>query len=205
MYSIAKRADAAQVFKLVFRWLGMLLLFAAFGLSLVATVALDWLFPPSYHASAPVIPIVAVSLVFNGIYYVFSIGANITRKTWIAAVFMAIAAVSNVGLNLILIPRFGAMGAAVATLLAYIVLAAAAYIANQRLYPIPFEIGRFTLAALGGVALFVASAWLGGRVGSPLSWAVSVGGLVAYAVYLGILGNVGGVVRAQARRLAARR
>jgi O-antigen/teichoic acid export membrane protein len=205
MYSIARRKDAPQIFRLVFRWLGMLLLFAAFGLSLVATVALNWLFPPSYHASAPIIPIVAVSLVFNGIYYVVSTGANIRRKTWIAAIFMTIAALSNVGLNLFLIPHYGAMGAAIATLLAYIVLATLAYVVNQRLYYVPFEMGRFALAALAGTALYVGAAWLGARLSSPLSWLVSGGALLIYAVCLGVIGNIGGTLRTQASRLAARR
>src|SRR2546421_8189776 len=45
MFAIARRKDAVQGFMLVFRWFSMFLLFAAFGLSLVGTFLLDWLFP----------------------------------------------------------------------------------------------------------------------------------------------------------------
>ena len=43
----------------------------------------------------------------------------------------------------------------VSTLIAYIVLAVLAYIVNQRIYPVPFEIGRFFLAVLVGVIIYL--------------------------------------------------
>src|SRR3989440_5175811 len=57
MFAIAKREDAAQVFKLVFRWFSLFLLFAAFGFSLAGSFILYWLFPVTYHSAAPVIPL----------------------------------------------------------------------------------------------------------------------------------------------------
>ena len=190
MFAIAKRKDASQVFRLVFRWLSMLLLFAAFGFSLVATFILDWLFPVAYRSVAYVIPIVAESLVFYGLYFVFMAGANIQRKTWLAAVFTTIAAVVNVALNLVLIPLYGAMGAATATLIAYIVLALAAYIANRWLYPIPFEIGRFTVALLVGVGLYVGSGFLAQTHGTYVAWGLCFGALALYGGCLALLGKL---------------
>jgi O-antigen/teichoic acid export membrane protein len=155
MFAIAKRPDAPQVYKIVFRWFGLLLLLAVFGLGVACTALLSWLFPWSYRTAAPVIPVVGLSLAMYGVYNVFMIGANIRRKTWMAGVFSLSAAVLNVGVNLILIPRYGAFGAAASTLVAYIALAIIAYIGNQMIYPIPFEIGRFMLAAVTGIALFI--------------------------------------------------
>lgn len=190
MFSIAKRKDAVQVFKLVFRWLSMLLLFAAFGFSLVATFILDWLFPAAYHSAALVIPVVTESIVFYGLYFVFMAGANIQRKTWLAAVFMTIAAVVNVALNLVLIPLYGAMGAAAATLIAFFVLALAAYIANQQLYPIPFEIGRLFVALLIGVGLYVGSGFLAQNRGTYVAWGIYFGALALYGGCLALFGKL---------------
>jgi len=160
MFSIAKREDAAQIFRLVFRWFSLILLFAAFGLSLIGTLLLDWLFPITYRSAALIIPIIAESIAFFGVYYLFMVGANVTRKTWLAAVFTTAAALANVASNLVLIPFYGAMGAAISTLLAFIVLALLAYIVNQRIYPVPFEIGIFIIAMLIGAALYVGSSFL---------------------------------------------
>jgi O-antigen/teichoic acid export membrane protein len=188
MYAIAKRKDAAEVFQLVFRWFSMFLLFAAFGLSLVGIILLDWLFPLTYHSGALVIPIVALSLAFYGVYYVCLTGAYITRKAWLAAVFTTIAAILNVALNLVLIPLYGPMGAAASTLLAYVVLAIIAYIVNQRIYPVPFEIGKFIFAVLVGAALYIGSDFLGRGLGTYKAWAVSSGALVFYGGFLVLLG-----------------
>jgi O-antigen/teichoic acid export membrane protein len=160
MFSIAKKDNAAQMFQLVFRWFSMLLLFAAFIFSLTCIAALNILFPPSYHTTAPVIPIIAMSLLFYGVYNVFAVGVGVRRKTWLTALFTSLAAIVNLGCNLILIPHFGSLGAALSTLVAYAFLAAIMYIVNQRIYPVPFEIGRFSIALLIGVTLYAGSTLL---------------------------------------------
>ena len=133
----------------------MILLLAAFVLALVAMVILNMFFPSSYHAAASIIPIITVSSVLFGVYNIFSIGIGIRRKTWFAALVMALAALVNVGCNFLLIPLYGSMGAALSTLIAYFLLAVTMYIVNQRIYPIPFEIGLFSLALLVGIAIYV--------------------------------------------------
>ena len=138
MYSIAKRDDAAHIFKLVFRWWSTALLFATFALSILSSVVLKVLFPPSYYASQPVIPMVSLSTMLTGITYMFMIGVNIRRKTILQFIYMIIAALANFILNLFLIPYFGAVGAAVSTLVAYGLLAIVSYVMNSKnlSYPI---------------------------------------------------------------------
>jgi O-antigen/teichoic acid export membrane protein len=190
MYTIAKRRDATRIYQRVFRWFGMTVLFAAFGLSLVSTVLFNVLFPRSYHGAAPVIPIVAESLALYGVYTVFMIGANIRRKTWLISVLTTAAALVNLGCNLVLIPRMGAMGAALSTLIAYFALAALAYIANQMIYPIPFEIGRFLVAAILGAAVYYEIVTLPQLWGAQYTVPLAVGGLLLYACCLVLLAGL---------------
>jgi O-antigen/teichoic acid export membrane protein len=192
MFAIAKRKDAKQIFSLVFRWFGMFLLFAAFSFSLVGTFLLDWLFPVSYHSSALIIPVVAESIAFYGVYYVFMVGANVQRKTWLAGVFTTIAATSNFLLNLVLIPLYGAAGAAASTLIAYVVLAICAYLVNQRLYPIRFEIGRFVVALLIGVTLYTGCSFLAPSPKTFAAWSTYVGALLLYSGCLALLAKLPG-------------
>ena len=184
MYAIAKREDAAYIFKLVFRWWSSVLLFAAFALSLVSTIVLEVLFPPAYRASEPIIPIITLSTMFIGVWYIFMIGVNIRRKTILEFVYVVIAASINLLLNIFLIPRFGAMGAAVSTLLAYIVLVLVSYIVNQRIYPIGFEISSFIFRLLVGVALYVGASLLA-HTQKPLTGEfISLVALILYGVFL---------------------
>ncbi len=188
MYSIAKKENAQQVFGLVFRWYSIVLLFATFGLSRVSTALLTLFFPPSYLHSAPVIPIVAVSIMCYGLYNMFTIGLSIRRKPWLGVLFTSIAAVLNIGFNILLIPHFGSLGAALSTLLAYAILAIITYGATQRIYPIPFEIGLFLLALSLGVILYVTNdVLMQGRL-LYWMWGTNFVALILYTVCLVCIG-----------------
>lgn len=160
MFSIAKRDDAPRMFQTIFRWFACFILLAAYGLSFVSTALLALLFHPSYYAAAPIIPLVALSVVFDGVYLMFTTGASIRRKPWFGVLFTAGSALTNVLLNVVLIPHYGSLGAGLATLLAYVFMAIIAYFVIQRIYPIPFQIGIFTVGLLLGAVLYVTTSLL---------------------------------------------
>lgn len=189
MYKIAKRDDAAYIFRLVFRWYFIVLLFTSFGLLILAIAILHLFFPPVYAVAAPLIPVITAGIMFYGLYNVLSVGISIRRKTWFAFISLTLAAIVNVVLNVILIPIYGSMGAAVSTLLAYLLLALIVYIVNQRIYPIPFEIGLFSLALFIGVVLYMASYIVSLSQASSISWGIDVCALGLYGVCLAFLGK----------------
>lgn len=189
MYSFAKRDDAHFIFQLVFRWFSIALLFSAFGLSLVGVIVLNVFFPLAYHSAAPIIPIIAASIMFNGIFVVVSVGLSLQRRTWLAAIFTTFSALLNVGLNIVLIPSYGSMGAAVATLVAYAVYAFLGYVANQRIYPVPFEIDLFIIALLVGIALYTGGYVLAQTQPTYVGWCIHIAFLVLYAGCLVLLGK----------------
>ena len=65
----------------------------------------------------------------------FSLPKKPLRQTYIFAVGAAV----NVGLNFLLIPPFGLIGAALATIAAYALIAAGSLLVGRRLYPLPFS------------------------------------------------------------------
>ena len=95
---------------------------------------------------------------FLGVYNNLVAGVYIEKKTQrLPAITLAGAAV-NIGANFLLIPPLGMMGGALATLLAYIVMAAVMYIDVQKYYPVPYEWGRIlrlALVAAGTYGLFL--------------------------------------------------
>lgn len=190
MFPIAKRKDALHIFQLVFRWYSLILLFATLGLSFFGVNVLDHFFPSAYHSAAPIIPIIATSIMFSGIFIVVAVGTSLQRKVWFVAAFITCSAILNVGLNMVLIPLYGSMGAAVATLIAYITLALITYYANQRIYPVPFEIGRFIIALLVGIALYTGSYFLAPAQYMDITWAVRIGLLILYGGSLLWLGKL---------------
>ncbi|MDE3231542.1 MAG: hypothetical protein KGO05_16810, partial [Chloroflexota bacterium] len=84
---------------------------------------------------------------------------------------------------------------------AYIALAIITYIGTRIIYPIPYEIGRFTIAMLSGAALYVGVGELTKHTGIAVSVAIGAVGFLVYAAWLVFL--AGGVTRL--RRRPARR
>jgi len=86
-----------------------------------------------------------------------------------------------------LIPLYGSMGAAISTLLAYALLAFIAYIVNQRLYRIPYEIGIFVMELLIGIVLYIGCGFLARNKGIYEFFGIYMGALVLYGGFLSFL------------------
>jgi len=92
---------------------------------------------------------------FYGVYLLTSIGLNITSKTGYYPITTAVGATLNIGLNFVLIPRFGIIGAAWANGAAYAVQAALAFRFSQRFYPIRYEYGRISRVIVAALIAFL--------------------------------------------------
>ncbi|MFH0882960.1 MAG: oligosaccharide flippase family protein [bacterium] len=122
--------------------------------------ALHLLTPPSYHGAAGPFPLLLLGFLFNALYTipanVLTLGAGNSR---IIGVSTITAAVLNVGLNLLLVPKFGVMGAALTHAITYAVFFAICYYFAQRILPLHYEyfnIGVFLLIAAGGIPVNLA-------------------------------------------------
>lgn len=95
---------------------------SAFGLSVLSKQLLTLLSTKEISANAYfVTPFILSSILIYGISYFFSEILILFKKTKLIAIIWAIAAVLNFVLNLIFVPIFGILAAAITTLLAYIV------------------------------------------------------------------------------------
>jgi O-antigen/teichoic acid export membrane protein len=101
--------------------------------------------------AAAVVPLVAVACLVQGFYFMVSSPIFLQRKTSILPVFTLIAGASNVGLNLLLIPRLGVIGAGWSTIAGYAVLAAGTLWFARRSYELRLDAVR--LGALLAVTL----------------------------------------------------
>jgi O-antigen/teichoic acid export membrane protein len=95
------------------------------------------------------VPWLVLGAFFQGVYFVLSQGSwYSTRTAWVAGA-TAIAAACNVLLNVVLIPRHGAIAAAWSTAAAYAVLAIVHGVLSRKLYPVRWRYERWLL--MGGV------------------------------------------------------
>ncbi|MFI5078712.1 MAG: lipopolysaccharide biosynthesis protein, partial [Vicinamibacteria bacterium] len=157
-FQTMKQPDAKATFRLIttYATAGLILLVA--GLAAVGPEIVRYVMPPAFHGAARVVPWIAVGVGFHGIYLLTSIGLNITKSTRLYPVATGAAAATSVVANVLLVPRYGSVGAAWSNAAAYGVMAGTALVLSQRVYPIPLEWGRLARIGAAGAIAYVA-AW----------------------------------------------
>lgn len=121
-YDEGHPAETAKYLEYGLRYLMMVSIPSAFGLSVLAGQLMDLLTKPEFAPGSQVIPLVAFGGVIFCLYQIGVYIIHVANKTRLTVWLLGASALLNVGLNAALIPRMGIMGAAVATLAAYSVL-----------------------------------------------------------------------------------
>jgi O-antigen/teichoic acid export membrane protein len=171
-YSIRDDAEARRTYAWVLTYLVVLATWVATTLTLLSPWLVGWLAAARFESASRVVGPLAFAAVALGGYIVISIGIGRARRTQFNWVITGVAAVINVTLNLALIPPYGMIGAAAATVAAYAVMFVGMAWWAQRVYPVPYQWRRVLTAAVAGVALAVAGKLLGG--GLPVAVLLSL-------------------------------
>ena len=141
------------------------LIVSFFGREIVVLMA-----ESAYYSSYRVIPLISFSYYLYGIYMLFLSGILVSKQVFKQPIILGVASVINILLNIVLIPRQGIMGAAIATIITYLFVVGYTYLLAQRSYRIPYELRRLTLITLSGIAIFAASLFVPTR--SPIQASV---------------------------------
>ena len=139
---------------------------------------------PSFWSGLPVVPVVTLAYLFNGVYFVMLAPLMLDKRTGAVSAATWAGAGVNLAANWILIPRLGMMGAAWATLAAYASMAAAVWALGRASRPVPYEGKRLLILALWTAALW----WLGSSVGLAARF-VLLGAYPAGLLLSGFLGT----------------
>lgn len=94
-------------------------LFTALPVALIGPYAVVWLFGDAYRAAGVLLPLFALRLFLANMGVVRGVFLNTEGMSRFVLITASAGAVANVALNLVLIPKWGAMGAVVASLLSF--------------------------------------------------------------------------------------
>ncbi len=140
---------------------------------------------PIYAEGLLIVPFLLLANLFLGVYYNLSVWFKVTDKTYFGTLLGFFGAFLTIAGNLLLIPIWGYVGSAVATLICYASMMIASYYFGQKYYPIPYKIGN----GLGYVLLataFILVGWFikfdNFWVNQAWHWALTVG-------FLAVLGG----------------
>jgi len=186
---------AIPILSAIQRHYNLLLICIALGMSLFAWDAIRIGTGPAFHGASAPIPVLAMAMIFFGYRQIAQIGVIIRDRPGLVARSTGVAAATVLALNWVLIPRYGAMGAAFATLGGFGTEFFVMRWFSMREYPLRIEIGALAI----GIAV---TTWLASRAvlpvdaSIPLSVAVNT---LAFVVFLGAL-LLTGAVGADERR-----
>lgn len=94
-----------------------------------------------YQKGAVIVPYVAVSVLLSGLIFKYHLGIMASEKTRSLMFIVVASGLSNVLLNIVLIPRMGILGAGVSTLASYALYLAAVVVFSKKVFPWAFPFG----------------------------------------------------------------
>lgn len=164
LFSEAGNRDAPRAYARIMHYYllaaSLLFLMVVFNLPALEHFLFDrWHYNPDYRASLAIVPVLLAANGFLGIYFNVSTWYKVSDRTLYGAGIALAGAAITIGLNLALVPVFGYVGSAWATLVCYVFMTAAGLWFGQRHYYIPYDyfgLGRL----LGFSALLYAAAYL---------------------------------------------
>jgi len=193
-YSIRDDDEAKRTYGFVLTYVLYACCWLSLALSLLAPWLVKLLATPRFYAGARVVPLLAFGATAFIAFNVMSIGIGRAKATQFNWVVTGVAAAVNIALNFVLIPPYGMMGAAAATLVAYTVMFLGMTVRAQQVFRVPYQWRRVALAVGAAVGLTV----LGKSLHVPLAGAVAL-----TAVYPLILLPLGFYLPVELRRLRA--
>jgi O-antigen/teichoic acid export membrane protein len=189
----AEDPDARSLFARVFTLFnatafGLFLGVSFFALELVSLpipFTSRTLIPAAYWMALPIIPPALLAYLFQGWYYNFSAGLYIEKQTRYLVHCTAVGGVVSIVLNLLLVPRFGMIGAAWAIAAAFASMAFALFVIVRRVYPVDYEWRKVGGTTLVGMLLFLGwTQW--DFLQNPWAEAATLVGFAAALVALGV-------------------
>ena len=156
LFSVSKTVHAQQFYARVLTYYFLFIGYLVFVLSLFAREIVIVLSEPGYIEAWKIVPPIAVSQLSFGVLFVTAVGVNLKRKPEYIMYAWLIGVIVHLFLNIVLISRFGIYGAAVSTLVSYIIVAGSSTFASLKLYFVPYQISRIgKLGLVFGIAYLV--------------------------------------------------
>ncbi|MBP5318594.1 MAG: polysaccharide biosynthesis C-terminal domain-containing protein [Paludibacteraceae bacterium] len=177
-----KDADSRQAYADTMKFFIITSLFIFLGMMAYLDI-LKYIIREDYWEGLNIVPVILVSYIFQGIYFNLSMWYKLIDRTYFGALMSLVGCIIDVGLIIVLVPRIGYMGAAVAALCAYFCIMLLSYFLGQKYMPVPYalkEILRYSL--LAGVLYAVIACLKTPSV--LLNYAINTLAVLAYLVYM---------------------
>ncbi len=155
-YSISDDEEARRAYAVIVTWFVAVCAFFVAALWLLSRWIVRLLAAPEFFASYEAIGLVSTGVMLYALYLVLVVVLGRSGRTEFNFPATAAGTAANIGLNLVLIPELGIVGAGVSLVCSYAVVLALMYVFTQRLFRVPYEWGRLGQALLLAAAIVIA-------------------------------------------------
>lgn len=146
----------AELYKVILTYYAAIGLFFAVAVSLFAReILLLFSGRPEYHVAYQIVPAIITAYLVYGAINVVDFGVALTRKVIYHVYAFGAALLVNVGLNWILLPKYGYRASAAVLFLTFLFLTTMVFWVSQRLYRIQYEGTRLLALAGSGLAIVI--------------------------------------------------
>lgn len=153
-------------------------------LSLLTPAVLRKLVSSAYQGAGVAVPIITLAYLFWAMSIIADTVFYATKKTDVKPLILGLSALLCVSCYLILIPPFGMMGAAWATVIGFAFFALFSMRFGQRYMHIPYQYGRLTLILLLASGIFLSGKWLVAKGLNDILVAVAAAGVFPAVLWL---------------------
>jgi O-antigen/teichoic acid export membrane protein len=155
VYKNYKNASTPGEIAKIYSYFLALMLPLILGLSLFSPELIRIFTTSGFYTAAPIIFPLALAISLTSMY-IFVPGLGIDKKTKLIAGINIISSLTNLGLNFLLIPIFGLMGAASATLFSAFLAFLLYILLSQKYYPVPHPWPRISVGVMvTGIFIFL--------------------------------------------------
>jgi O-antigen/teichoic acid export membrane protein len=178
----AKSEDAPKTYATVTQYFVIFGSVILLGVVAFADILKLFIVPnPDYWAAMDVVPLIILANFFLGIYTNLSVWYKLSDKTRMGAYISMVGAGVTLAFNFALIPIWGYVGSAIATVAAYGTMMVVSYKMGAKYYPIPYNTRKMIFypalaILLGGISFYV-----------PFLRHTYVFGILAFAGYVWLI------------------
>lgn len=152
-FSKAKDFDAKKAYADIMNVIVIVCSFMFLGIMMYMDI-IKYFVGPDYRVGLGIVPILLLANLFSAILYNLSIWYKLSDKTIYGAFISIFGAIITVSLNVILIPKYGFMGAAWASFFCYFSMMLASYFLGQKYFRVDYPVMKILLYIIVAVALY---------------------------------------------------
>jgi len=189
IYEIADQPDAKLIYVRVFEYFMYGVALVLFGVSLFAKPLLQLMVAPDYLSAYLLVPIICLAFFFFSLHEHFRVPALLAKRTVLMIPVTVAAVMANLVANLVLIPLFGAIGAACASVITFIVYSFGGLWCYRRIERYNYPFMRIGLVVIGLITSYMAYWGVEQFLDRP-TWLFGAGVIIWSAWAIGLLGRL---------------